>query len=146
MFGTAVLSFGQVYVGGISGFNTDTNVLGPIPLSGTLLVDYDFFTLPDTMDVYYDGNDIFNSGSVSGNGQFVIPYGPGASSSVTIIMDQAFTPFPESTWTYNVSVAPEPETFTLFVLGIIGLVALLSQRQRRFDMLPPPHIRIGCKG
>ena len=56
--------------------------------SGTLLVDYEMYGVPDRMDVYYDGVNIFSTttlnpptGLISGAGQFVIPYGPGVATS-----------------------------------------------------------------
>ncbi|MEI9863679.1 MAG: hypothetical protein WDN00_03800 [Limisphaerales bacterium] len=48
--------------------------------SGTVAIDYNFFTAPDTLSVFYQGARIFNSGLISGSGTFQIPYGPGTSA------------------------------------------------------------------
>jgi hypothetical protein len=97
------LSFGQGFPP-VTGETTHTNILTPVPLSGTLLIDYDFLAIPDTVDVYYDGTNIFSSGLVNGSGQFVVPYGPGLSHSLMIIMDQTSAP-PGTIWSYTPSLA-----------------------------------------
>ena len=108
----------QVFPSRISTYlPSDTNVLSPVPFAGTLIIDYDFVYVPDTLDVYYDGKDIYSSGLVSGIGQFNIPYGPGDSTSLTIVMNQDnFAP--GTAWAYTPTVVPEPGTLLLLFSGI----------------------------
>jgi len=126
IFASAILAFGQGYMT-VTGSTTDTNVLTSIPLSGTLLIDYDFYTIPDTMDVYYNGVDIFSSGYVAYSGQFIIPYGPGPDTSLTIVMDQA-SESPGTLWSYTPTVVPEPSSFAFLSLGFATFIIWLKTR------------------
>ena len=102
--------FGSVSAGNGTG---NTNVIGPIPTQGTLIVNYDFYTVPDFMRVFYDGVKIFDSGEVSYNGQFSIPYGPGTATNIEIIMDQGGEST-ETLWTYTPAVVAENYTYLTF--------------------------------
>ena len=54
-----------------------TNVIGPVGSSGQVIINYDFYTIPDTINIYYDGALLY-SNTFSGSGQFTTPnYGPG---------------------------------------------------------------------
>lgn len=125
LFGSLVLSSGQTTGGGSM---ATTNIIGPIPVWGTLLVYYNFYATPDSMDVYYDNTDIFSSGSISGSGQFTIPYGPGTSTSIMIVMNQANNASPTSAWQYTAEVVPEPSSFIIFGAALSGLVLLRRTR------------------
>jgi len=109
----------------VSGSDVATNSLLPIPPGGTLYINYDFFTLPDTMDIYYEGVNVFSSGLLQGAGQFVVPYGSGGATEITVIMNETGsfggggTP---SNWTYDVSVIPEPGCLSLITLAACSLV------------------------
>ncbi len=88
-----------------SGGLATTNIsIGPVNNSGTLIVNYDMFTLPDRMDIYYDGVDIYSTASmnpptglVSGAGTISIPYGPGVSDHLVIVMNQNGNPSDSAT-------------------------------------------------
>ncbi len=92
----------------------DTNVLGPVPNQGVLIINYDMYTVPDDLAVYYDGAKIFDSGYISFAGQFVIPYGPGAATNLVIVMDQGGDPNGGSLWTYTPQVVSENYTYVTF--------------------------------
>jgi subtilisin-like proprotein convertase family protein len=71
------------------GFSTPvTNIISGGSYEGTLQVTYDFFNAPDRMTVYYDGQQIFDSGLVNGSGTFSVDYGPGASTNLEIIVNE----------------------------------------------------------
>src|SRR6187401_1960559 len=55
-------AYGQGFLPQVGNSIAATNVLSPVPSSGLLLVDYDFYVVPDTLDVFYDGSQIFASG------------------------------------------------------------------------------------
>jgi subtilisin-like proprotein convertase family protein len=95
--------------------NAATNVISAIPSSGILLVNYDFYTEPDTIDVYYSGVDIFSPGYVSGSGQFFIPYGPGPATSITIVINQGNnTNNPTTQWIYTPAVVSQSFSYFTF--------------------------------
>jgi hypothetical protein len=97
-------TFGQIFPaqsGG--GYSPATNILSGVPHAGLLRIDYDFFTIPDTLDVYYENIDIFSSGLLQHSGQFNIPYGPGNSSNLTIVINKNFGD-PNTNWQYTPTV------------------------------------------
>jgi hypothetical protein len=130
LFGSIALSFGQGFPVQ-TGSSTSTNIFTPVPTSGTLLIDYNFFAIPDTMDVYYDNTDIFSSGITSGTGQFDISYGPGPSTSITIIMDQAYDPGPGDLWEYVVTEVPEPNSLSVFGLGFSVFAMWVARKKQK---------------
>jgi hypothetical protein len=122
------VSFAQVFdlqMGG--GPFAVTNILSPLAGSGTLLIDYDFFTIPDTLDVFYAGSDIFSSGLVNGAGEFVIPYGPGSDTSLMIVMNLAGNSQSSSVWQYQPTIVPVPEPGCF---GLLTLGTLFALRRR----------------
>ncbi|MCX6896880.1 MAG: S8 family serine peptidase, partial [Verrucomicrobia bacterium] len=104
-------------------FAANTNVIGPVPTSGILLIDYNFHQVPDTLDVWYDGVNIFSSGLISNPGPypglgtrqtFTIPYGPGTATNITIIMNQGNNPNPITVWDYTPAVVDEDLGYVTF--------------------------------
>jgi subtilisin-like proprotein convertase family protein len=86
------------------GPNADTNTLAVGQNKGILIINYQFFTIPDDLRVYYDGNRIFDSGLINGAGRFVIDFGPGASSSITIVMNEGGNSDTNTAWNYTATV------------------------------------------
>jgi subtilisin-like proprotein convertase family protein len=84
-----------------------TNVVETGQTSGTVLIAYRFYSQPDDMRVFYDGQLIFDSGFVGTAGaNYVvtnIAYGPGVDTSVTIIMNESGNPDPSDVWDYIVT-------------------------------------------
>ena len=105
--------FGAFTAGGAA---ASTNILGPVGTSGTLLINYDFFTVPDTMDVYYQDltTPIFRSGPVSGSGRFSISYGPGFATNLVIVMNQGNNTNATTQWIYTPSVVSLGYTYVTF--------------------------------
>jgi hypothetical protein len=93
---------------------SDTNVLSPVPTQGTLIIDYDFFPIPDTLDVFYDGVNIFSSGPVSGPGTFNIQYGPGLATDMTIVMNLGNNTNTTTAWVYTPRVVSEDVAYFVF--------------------------------
>jgi subtilisin family serine protease/subtilisin-like proprotein convertase family protein len=89
-------------------FNANTNIVALSRNQGTLSIDYDFYALPDTMHVYYDGALIYDSGLVSYTNHVSIPFGPGASTNVVIIMDEGDNGNPDTLWEYTLKVICPP--------------------------------------
>jgi len=93
----------------------DVNVIETGANEGTLTVDYDFLTIEDNIRVYYDGQRIFNL-TTNGVGQLVIPYGPGMSSSITIVLNEG-TGIPGTAWFYRAFVTPVVNQRTIYLGG-----------------------------
>ena len=77
-----------------------TNIYDLHATSGTIPIAWNFYTVPDTLDVYYQGNLIFSTGLVSGTGSNNIAYGPGASTQIEVVVDATNHP-PSTLWTYT---------------------------------------------
>jgi subtilisin-like proprotein convertase family protein len=92
-----------------------TNVIDTQETSGLISIGYDFYTLPDRMHVYYDGQLLFDSGLISGAGSTNLSYGPGSSTDFTIVMNEGGNENSNTAWFYNVTSAqlqPVRVTFT----------------------------------
>ena len=78
--------------------------------TGILSVSYDMLQQPDDMRVFYGGTNgtlIFDTGSVSGTGSFVLPFGPTnnvTTNVITIVMDQGGGQV-GTLWSYSASVS-----------------------------------------
>jgi PEP-CTERM motif len=128
LLGSMAMSFGQVFPAQGGGASA-TNSFTPVSNFGNLVISYDFYALPDTMDVFFNGANIFSSGPVSGSGEFVIPYGPAPSADFTIVIDQGGALVSETEWNYQVTAAV-PEPGSMWLLGL-GLPVLAFCRWRR---------------
>src|SRR5207245_9679739 len=80
------------------------NVIDAGQNSGVVNIDYNFYEVPDTLRVYYDGTNIFNSGPVSGSGTFSVPFGPGISNQVTIGINKGNNSNTGSLWVYTTTI------------------------------------------
>jgi subtilisin-like proprotein convertase family protein len=80
-----------------------TNVFDTGETAGMLNISYDFYDLPDDMRIYYDGNLIFDSGLVSDAGTTNISFGPGASTLVTIVMNEGGNTNSSTAWSYTLT-------------------------------------------
>ncbi|MGH7951755.1 MAG: S8 family serine peptidase, partial [Limisphaerales bacterium] len=108
--------FGNQVSGGPLG---NTNVISFPYNVGTLVIDYNFETIPDSMDVYYDGVDIFstftnNPGNPPVDQTFYIPFGPGVSTNITIVMNQNGNADTNTAWTYTPYVISEDYNYLTF--------------------------------
>jgi len=80
-----------------------TNVLDTGQTSGTISIDYDFYSVPDDLRVYYETNLIFDSGQVSDTGTFIVDFGPGQSTFLTIVMNEGGNNDSNTAWAYTVT-------------------------------------------
>ncbi len=94
--------------------NANTNTLQTGQNQGTLFINYNFLQIPDVMHVYYDGNLIFDSGSVSNTGQFTINYGPGNSTELAILMNEGGNANTNTQWNYTATVINQVGSYTYF--------------------------------
>jgi subtilisin-like proprotein convertase family protein len=107
--GVTILTTNIVNVASAGGSGASTNYINVGENSGTLTINYDFFTIPDEMTVYAStnatdfsiGNAILDTGVINGTGQLSIPFTT-ASGYLTIIMNQFSTNGASSDqWTYT---------------------------------------------
>jgi len=88
---------------------------------GTIVIDYDFGPNPpgdpnpDNLRVYYDGVRIFDT-TLSGAGQQTINYGPGASTKVTIVINEGIGTSGE-TWRYTANISVPVLQRKIFIGG-----------------------------
>jgi hypothetical protein len=93
-----------VQIGESSGdWNGATNIIRTGQTSGTVEIDYNFYSLPDTLHVYYDDVKIFDSGLISNSGSFWLNYGPGNDTDLIIVMDEGGNPSMDTLWNYQAS-------------------------------------------
>ena len=90
-------------------FNANTNDLHVGQNQGTLFVTYDMYAAPDDMRVYYDDALIYDSGLVSFSNSISVPFGPGLSTDLVIIMNETNNADTNDLWEYTATVAcPAP--------------------------------------
>ena len=99
-------------------FAGSTNPINVLTNSGTLLINYNMFTVPDDLRVYYQGARIFDSGLISGAGNFAVDFGPGASTTVTVVMNELGTNpntnDESDAWQYQVTEITKSITYATF--------------------------------
>ena len=86
-----------------NGKGSSTNVFYTGRTAGKLTNSFDFYGVSDRMTMYYGTNQIHDTGTVSGSGNFTAGYGPGSNTSVTVIMNEG-NDYPPSKWEYHLSM------------------------------------------
>jgi subtilisin-like proprotein convertase family protein len=102
-------------VSSAGGPEASTNIMDTGETSGMIAINYDFYTLPDSMHVYYEGNLLFDSGMISGSGSTTLTYGPGLSTELAIVMNEGGNLDSNTAWFYTVTstrLVPLYLTFT----------------------------------
>ncbi len=103
----------------------NTNFINTGQTSGTLTIVYNMFTVPDEMTVYYgtnpatfnntSGDLILDTGLTNGIGTNTITFGPGASTYITVIMNQfGNTNGSGDAWTYSVGGVEQDFNYLTF--------------------------------
>jgi uncharacterized delta-60 repeat protein len=82
----------------------DRFVINTGSTSGTIVIDYDFLAVPDFLRVYYQGVKLYDSGVTNGFASVTIPYGPGTSTDVTIVVNEGGGEF-GTAWLYSVTIS-----------------------------------------
>ncbi|NBV24849.1 MAG: hypothetical protein EBS05_23385, partial [Proteobacteria bacterium] len=94
--------------------------------SGTLIINFDFLTIPDTMHVYYGANRIganliYDSGLTNGSSSISIPFGPsptlGTNSRLLIIMNEGNNVDTNTAWFYDALVLTKGGTEKIILGG-----------------------------
>ena len=92
----------QQQISGGSEIRTDLFALAPGASHGDLILEYEFYTIPDTLEMYYNGQRIFSTGEVSGQSRrtFSIP-ASAQEIGITIIGNRNTN----TRWWYKISCA-----------------------------------------
>lgn len=77
--------------------------------SGKIFADYDMFTIPDRLTVYYPprasgGTKLLDTGYVPGSKVVQVNYGPGASTTLELVMNEGGNPDGGTAWTLSVII------------------------------------------
>lgn len=88
-----------------AGVRTDVYDAGST--QGTLIITYDFGGSTDVMNVYQGNVLLGGTGPVNGQGSLTLPFGPGATSYITVKLNEA-APFPidGADWSYRMAMLP----------------------------------------
>jgi subtilisin family serine protease/subtilisin-like proprotein convertase family protein len=84
--------------------NATTNILNVGANRGTLIIDYDFLTIPDRLRVYYDDQLIGDTGSVSGTNRVSVDFGPGLTNVLLITVNEGGNSDTNTSWSYTATV------------------------------------------
>ena len=112
--GGSVFTTNTVPVRYTGGPEAVTNVIETDQTSGVISINYDFFSLPDSMHVYYDGKLLFDSGPVSGPGSTNVTYGPGLATAFSVVMNEGGNTNSSTAWFYSVTSAKLEPVYLVF--------------------------------
>src|SRR5204863_4945466 len=91
-----------------------SNVISLTNTEGTLVIDYDFFGIPDDLRVYYDGDLLFDTGLISGAGTFSVEFGPGVSTNLVVVMNEGDNNNQGTLWNYTAAVITGRDLYFTF--------------------------------
>jgi subtilisin-like proprotein convertase family protein len=97
-------------------WQAQTNVFDTGMTSGSIGIKWDFFGVADWMRVYYDGNLIMDTGVYKYTGSTNLTYGPGNSTTITIVMNEGgnTNSVGETSWTYTVASTTADYVYATF--------------------------------
>jgi len=106
------LSYPQQSSGGAT---TATNVIQVGANAGIVNVSYNMYSIPDELAIFYDGAKIFDTGMVSGSNMVSVPFGPGNSQNVIIVMNlYGNSATNGDLWDYTVNVTAQNLSYAVF--------------------------------
>lgn len=95
--------------------------------AGSIIINYDFLFVPDSLAVFYEGNRIFDTGLTNGSQIVQISYGPGSSTQVEIVVNQGSTGIPGTIWSYDLTIVPLQGVEKILVGGAFNTVDFRSR-------------------
>ncbi|MFN3407958.1 MAG: S8 family serine peptidase [Limisphaerales bacterium] len=78
-----------------------TNVFDTGATQGSVRFTYDFFEVPDTLTIYYDGVPLVPTTELVGSNSFTLTYGPGASTELVVVINQEGNTNATTQWQYS---------------------------------------------
>jgi subtilisin-like proprotein convertase family protein len=98
--------------------NSSTNPVTITNSTGTLVINYNFYTVPDDMRIFYNGTQIYDTGLVPGSGNFAVDFGPGSTPGLIQIVMNPPGSNPAGTnsdkWDYTGSIITRELTYAIF--------------------------------
>ena len=87
----------------------DLFVVDTAGLAGRLLIDWEFFQVPDSLRVYNEGSRLFDTGLTNGAGSVQIFYSPVyySSGAVEVVVNEGAVSYPGTAWLYNLQIIPD---------------------------------------
>lgn len=76
--------------------------------SGVINIRYNFYFIPDSMRIYYEGNLIYDSGFVNGARSISVNYGPGVGTKIEVVMNEGSGLF-GTVWDYSLDISPDAD-------------------------------------
>ena len=100
------------------GFTGETNTIAVGSAPGTLLIDYDFFRIPDRMQVYYGNTSntatlLYDTGIISGSASFSVVL-DGSATNVYIAMNPGDNSNQGTAWQYVATVVSSTARYVVF--------------------------------
>jgi subtilisin family serine protease/subtilisin-like proprotein convertase family protein len=92
----------------------DRNIIGTATNMGFVRIDYDFYTIPDTLRIYYDGNLLYDSGLVAGSNSVLVSFGPGLSTNIEIVINEGNNSNGGTLWQYVATILSGQIVYTTF--------------------------------
>ena len=121
----ATYGWNTTSISGTDASGTDIRYWAPGLNSGYFTFSYNFYTVPDSVVITFDGNVIYSSGGyVSGSGVVNLMFGPtppGVTPIIEVEMNAA-GPYPGTAWDYVLS--PTTQVPVLSTLSILGPTVL----------------------
>ena len=74
-------------------------------LRGSITVNYDFLTIPDTLRIYNGSDLIYDAGLINGIGTITVPYA-GSSTYLTIVVNEGNNSSAGTQWRYSLNINP----------------------------------------
>ncbi len=77
--------------------------------AGRLEINYEFFTIPDTLRIYRGGYLVFDTGLTNGSGAAAIFYEPidYTSNTVEVVVNEGMNALENTAWEYQLQIIPE---------------------------------------
>ena len=83
----------------------DRRIIQLTATQGTLDIEYEMFDIPDQLQIFYEGNELYDSGLTSGRKEFSLPF-QGNSGRIEVVLTG--NQDPNTKWNYTIS-CPGPE-------------------------------------
>jgi len=113
-YGGGILMTNKLGTQASGGAMVDSNIVSSTQNEGTILIDYEFFQLDDRMTIYYEGQQILDTGYIDGAGQLQAYFGPGTSTNILIVMNEGNNTNANTMWFYTPTILSGDYIYTAF--------------------------------
>ena len=113
-FGTDLVTTNVIPVNSDGGFEAYTNIVDTGLTSGNFSLAWDFYSVPDQIRVYYDGQLLFDTGYTNGAGYTNLTYGPGTSALLVVTVNEGNNPAEGTLWEYVLTSSRREAAYAVF--------------------------------